>query len=241
MVFGKLAVRQFALGHLVGGLLVASLLVGCGGDPVDIEGAPLEGVRLAFSGSELRVVPGPNIAIHDIDADTHIYSDIAYAATNSLPAEAFRLDGKAETTSHAFGDVTLAVPKGRPLRVCVVRLKDREFHPSNPAEVRRIEARKWGSKLKRILETGEDVVVMAEVWDSADSAVLSALAVEPLGLLRPVDNRGAAWTHHDPEDDSYHRWSYCLVSPSASNRVINTWIDTAPDAPARTLYLQVKR
>jgi len=176
-------------------------------------------VTITF-GDTLEIVQGeaPAAWQHE-DLSRNLLVDFPVISTNHAPPQLIGADGKTYPMKHGLVDLTLDLPDG-PLRVCVLRLKNRDYHRANPAELRRSEARKWASVLKPPANSGIDFLLFVEAFAEQESAPVKALTdALPVTVLPVADEAGGTWTHNEGKDSSQHRWSFALANAGAAKRV----------------------
>lgn len=148
----------------------------------------------------------------DLHADMTLLHTLPVEVLGIQSNLTYRLEGQT-LQMRPFVDGTFTTPNG-PLRVVALRLRDREFHALKAASLRKLEARKAVSHLRKVLaEPGEvPVLVLAQLFDDPGSSLVHSFLELGLEDLRPADRSGSVWTRFDSETDSYHRWDYVLAA-----------------------------
>ncbi len=116
-------------------------------------------------------------------------------------------------------EVDLVVSPAFPLKLFVVQLKSKAFHPAGQTEMRRSEARLLANHVRRAQQAEPQVnfLIVGDMNDHIRSAPLRHLlsAQEEHWIdLRPADEYGEIWTGFEPELEMYHRYDYALASPA---------------------------
>ncbi len=158
--------------------------------------------------SHAHYVPGPTP-----------FEGLAFLSRRPLssPFEASSLQYRVRGRTHVptFGSVEIALSDARNLSVWNARLPPGEAE----YERRRNEARLLAQSLRPLLTEGREVLLSLDAREPADSPMIRML--EEAGLLRlhPVDSRGDAWTHRDPEGLLYARDQWLFASPALATRL----------------------
>lgn len=116
-------------------------------------------------------------------------------------------------------EVDLVIPPAFHLKLFVVQLKSKAFHPAGQTEMRRSEARLLANHVRRAqqAEPQGNLLIVGDMNDHIGSAPLRHLlsAQEEQWIdLRPADEYGEIWTGFVPELEKYHRYDYALASPA---------------------------
>jgi len=230
--------RFKAFANLVCSLAILLFIAGCGSEPP----APPEPDPVTISfGEALTINQGEENPAWLHDEPGKVQSVFPVISTNHAAPRLIGVAGKTYPMKHGLVDVTLDLPDG-PLRVCVIRLKDREYHRANPAELRRSEARKWASVLKGPANSGVDFLLFVEAFAEQDSAPMKALTDGlPVSVLPVADASGSMWTHQEEDESgtggSQHRWSFALANRGAAARVRASEL-AGEGAGARSIQLE---
>ena len=147
-----------------------------------------------------------------------VLSRYPFAAVERHTDDTYRVDGTAAVVQRGFLEVDVALPRGGGLRLIVVQLKSKTFHPLGQTEMRRNEARLLSQLVRRSLDEHPDrlLLVTGDLQDHVHSAPVRLLLADPPGLhdLRPADAYGEYWTMFDAEAEIYQRTDYLLASPA---------------------------
>lgn len=120
-------------------------------------------------------------------------------------------------------DVDIEISSNVSVKVIVLHLKSKQYHPHGQTEMRRNEARIVAQRIRRELNRDPELnlIVLGTLNDqSASAPVRDIMGAHSLRLedLKPTDCFGDHWTHFSRELDCYQRVDYILASPALHMR-----------------------
>jgi len=173
----------------------------------------LAGHGLSFS--TYLLLAGP-----DENRQLGLLSNFNLRANNSLRAVPLEFAGRAGNVSRGVLDVVLEVSREHALRVVGLHLKSkRQVDRHDPDVFRAAEAR----AIRKLIESPKSpdaelpTIVAGDLNDHPGSRTLQLLRGARGGQpylrdVRPLDDRGHAWTHYYSDEDTYARIDYLLYS-----------------------------
>lgn len=176
-----------------------------------------------------------------------ILSKLPFRSATIYTNWTYRIQGQVYSTTRPVMDVEVDIGTEQPLRLIHAHIRSNRPHPTGDVyEMRRNEARMLTQLIRRHLrESPEIPVALCGTLNTEPDAPLFADLLEdgdpPLMVdLRPVDDRGDAWTEFQPAADRYLRTDYWLASPAIIPSAKTTVLDPAGNRGGRYRGLRLE-